>query len=86
MYSTEEKGGDTRLGKNCRDTVLPNRQNPPLCFTNVIQGNASITFCIRSAAGAVDEMSKATPNNIRSSIPVLLLEFAPFDHLPIKAT
>ena len=40
---------------------------------------------ISSAAGAVDEMSKVIPNNFRSSIPVLLLGFAPFYHLPIKA-
>ena len=80
------KGGDTRLGKNCGDTGLPNRQNPPIGFTNEIHRNASITFGIIFAAGAVDEMSKVTPNNFRSSIPVLLLGFSPFYHLPIKAT
>ena len=63
---------------------LPNRQNPPLGFTNGIQRNASITFGIISAAGVVDHMSKVTPNNFRSPIPVLLLGFAPFYHLPIK--
>ena len=57
----------------------------PLSFTNEIQRNASNTFGIISAAGAVDEMSKVTPNNSQSSIPVVLLGFAPFYHLPIKA-
>ena len=37
---------------------MSNRQNPSLGFTNEIQRNASNTFGIRSAAGAVDEMSK----------------------------
>ena len=64
---------------------LPNHQNPPLGFTNAIQRNASNTVGISSAAGAVDEMSRVTPNNFRSSISVLLLGFAPFYHLPIKA-
>ena len=49
------------------------------------QRNASNTFDISSAAGAVDEMSKVTPNNFRSSIPVLLLGFALFYHSHIKA-
>ena len=79
------KGGDTRLGRNCGDTGLPNRQNPPLGFNNGIQRNASIIFGISSATGVVDEMSNVTPNNFRSSITVLLLGFAPFYHLPIKA-
>ena len=64
---------------------MPNRQNPPLGFTNETQRNASNTFGISSAAGAVGEMSKVTPNNFRSSTPVLMLGFAPFNHLPIKA-
>ena len=62
---------------------MPNRQNPPLGSANEIQRNASNTFDISSAAGAVDEMSKVTPNNFRSSIPILL--FAPFYHFPIQA-
>ena len=64
---------------------MPNRQNPPLGFTNDIQRNASNTFGISSAAEAVGDMSKLTPNNFRSSIPVLMLGFSPFNHLPIKA-
>ena len=64
---------------------MPNPQNPPLGFTNEIQRNASNTFGISSAAGAVNEMSKVTPINFRSSIPVSLLGFSPFYHLPIKA-
>ena len=68
------------LGKNYGKPGLPNRQNPPLDFTSEIQRNASNTFGISSAAGAVDEMSRVTPNNFRSSIPGLLLGFAPFYH------
>ena len=49
------KGGDTCLGKNEGDLGVPNRQNPPLGFTNEIQRNASNTFGISSAAGAVDD-------------------------------
>ena len=64
---------------------MPNRQNHPIGFTNETQRNASNTFGISSAAGAVDEMSKVTPNNFRSSIPVLMLGFAPFNYLPNKA-
>ena len=64
---------------------MPNLQNPPIGFTNETQRNASNTFGISSAAGAVDDMSKVTPNNVRSSIPVLILGFAPFNYLPIKA-
>ena len=64
---------------------MPNRQNPPIGFTNETQRNASNTFGISSAAGAVDDMSKVTPNNVRSSIPVLMLGFSPFNYLPIKA-
>ena len=78
-------GGDTSLGNNYGDPGLPNCENPPLGFTSEIQRNASNTFGISSAAGAVDEMSRVTPNNFRSSIPVLLLGFAPFYHSPIKA-
>ena len=55
-------------------------------LSNEIQINASNTFGISSAAGAVDKMSRVTPNNFRSCIPVLLLGFAPFYHLPIKVT
>ena len=86
VSSPVSKGGDTRLGKICGDTGLPNRQNPHLSFANEIQRNTIITFGISSAAGAVDEMSKVTPNNFRRSIPVLLSVFPPFYHLPIKAT
>ena len=63
---------------------MSNRQNPPLGFTS-FQRNASNTFGISYDAEAVDEMSRATPNNFRSSIPVSLLGFAPFYHSPIKA-
>ena len=86
VSSPVSKGGDIRLGKICGDTGLPNRHNPHLSFTNEIQRNTSITFGFSSAAEAVDEMSKATPNNFLSSIPVLLLGFSPFYHLRIKAT
>ena len=86
MSSPGGKGGDTRLGNNCGDTGLPNRQNPPIGFTNEIQRNANIIFGISSSAWAVEEMSNVTPNNFRRSIPVLLLGFAPFYQLPIKAT
>ena len=65
---------------------VANRQNPPLGFTNEIQRNASNTFGISAAAGAVDKISRVTPNNFRSSIPGLLLGFAPFCHTPINAT
>ena len=58
------------LGRNYGDPRLPNHQNPPLGFTNEIKRNASNTFGISSAAGAVDKMSRVTPNNFRSSIPV----------------
>ena len=85
VCAAELKDGETSLPKNCGDPGLPNRQNPPLGFTNGIQRNTGITFGNSSAAGAVDEMSKATPNNFRSSIPVLLLGFANFYHLPINA-
>ena len=64
---------------------MPNRQNPPLGFTNETQRYTSNTFGNSSAARAVDDMSKVTPNNFRSSIPVLVLGFAPFYHVPIKA-
>ena len=40
-----------------RDPGLPNHHNPPLDFTNEIQRNASNTFGISSAAGAVDMYS-----------------------------
>ena len=53
-------------------------------LSNALQINASNTFGISSAAGAVDKMSTVTPNNFRSCIPALLLGFAPFYHLPIK--
>ena len=79
------KAVNTSLGKNYGDPGLPNHQNPPLSFTNEIQRNVSNTFGISSAAGAVDKTSRVTPNNFRSSIPGLLLGFAPFYHLPIKA-
>ena len=46
----------------------PILKNPPLGLTNEIQRNASNTFGISSAAGAVDNMSRVTPNNFRSSI------------------
>ena len=52
-------------------------------FTNEIQRNASNTFGISSAAGAVVKMSMVTPNNFRSSIPDLLLGFAPFYHYSV---
>ena len=64
---------------------MPNRQNPPLGFTNDIQRNASNTFGISSAAGAVVKMYKVTPNNFRSSIPVLMLGFAPLYQKDHKA-
>ena len=47
--------------------------------------NASNTVGISSDAGAVVKMSRVTPNNFGSSIPGLLLGFAPFYQLPIKA-
>ncbi len=47
--------------------------------------NESNTFVISTAVGAVDEMTKVTPNNFRSSIPVLLLGFALCHHSHIKA-
>ena len=46
--------------------------------------NASNTVGISSDAGAVVKMSRVTPNNFGSSIPGLLLGFAPYQ-LPIKA-
>ena len=73
------------MGKNYGDPGLSNHQNLPLGFTNEIQRNASNTFGISYAARTVDKMSRVTPNNFRSSIPVLLLGFAPFYHSPIKA-
>ena len=73
-------------GKNYEDPGLPNRQNPPLGFTSEIERNASNTFGISSAAGAVDKTSIVTPNNLRSSIPVLLLGFAPFYHSSLTST
>ena len=58
---------------------MPNRQNPPLGFTNDIQRNASNTFFISSAAGAVVKLLQL------SSIPVLMLGFAPFYEKDHKA-
>ena len=78
-------GSDTSLRKNYGDPGLPNHQNPPLGFTNEIQRNASNTFGISSAAGAVDKMLRVTPNNFRRPFPGLLLGFAPFHHFPAKA-
>ena len=72
------------MGKNYGDPGLPNRQNPPLGFTNEMQMNASNAFGITSAVGAVVKMSRVTSNNFRSSFPVLLLGFGPLYHSPIK--
>ena len=58
----------TTLGKKCGYHGLSNRQNPSLGFTNGIQRNATNTFGISSAAGAVDKVllrywkSKTRPN------------------------
>ncbi len=64
---------------------MPIRQSPHLGFTNEIQRTASNTFGISSAAGAVDEMSKVDTKQLSKLHSGLLLGFAPFYHLPIKA-
>ena len=72
-------------GQELRRSWGAQSSESPLGFTNETQRNASNTFGIISAVGAVDDMSKVTPNNFRSSIPVLMLGFAPFNNFPIKA-